>query len=278
MAIEKRVGIEVEFFVLNKAGEVIIPEAYMDRDDFPILGEIRALPGKNMAESVGNFHKKKLEVEQLLLKTQKMSIDTIRRIKLKVYQKATKLCKQEKNEMLSNIENLYGTNISDYSDQIVKGNKIQGINMSCGLHIHFSCRNISKVEVSKDRYELVELPISVTSGIDGEAVERKGVHELIKPSIRLHRFVGTDVKKTLKAQASLLNQPTIEYIVRHFDEKWFKQFAPAKADCTKYRQPGFYERKSYGFEYRSLPATTQTIEALPDMVNDAFELLKFASK
>ena len=276
MAVEKQVGIEVEFLVLDSKGEVILAPTYLDRDDFPILGEIRALPGKNMAECMGNFHKKMLDVKSCLAKTHTMSIETMRRVKLKVYQEAMKQCQRAKNEMFGEIKNIYGTNIADFSDQVIKDNKIQGINISCGLHLHFSCRHIDEVEVEDREYEQVELPIAVSTA-EGELVKREGVHNLLQPSIYLYKYKGYKTKKTLKAQASLLNKPTIEYIVRHFDEVWFKKFAPKKAECTKYRQPGFWEKKDYGFEYRSLPANAETIEALPDMINDAFALLKIAA-
>jgi hypothetical protein len=48
---------------------------------------------------------------------------------------------------------------------------------------------------------------------------------------------------------------------------------PKKEDRTKYRQPGFYELKPYGFEYRSLPANDAVMKALPEIVGKAFELL-----
>ena len=37
------------------------------------------------------------------------------------------------------IRNIYGTDITEFSDQVLKGGKIQGMTVSCGLHINFSC-------------------------------------------------------------------------------------------------------------------------------------------
>jgi len=62
------------------------------------------------------------------------------------------------------------------------------------------------------------------------------------------------------------------------DEAFFDRFAPAEKNRTKYRQPGFYELKDHGFEYRSLPANPETIEALPEIVGKAFELLGLLNK
>ena len=43
----------------------------------------------------------------------------------------------------------------------------------------------------------------------------------------------------------------------------------------KYRNPGFYEKKSWGFEYRSLPANDDTLSLgkLRFIVETAFDLL-----
>ena len=267
---EKAVGIEVEFFVKNDKGEVVMPGTNLDRDDFPLLGEIRAVQGKTMAEALGNFYRKKVEMEALLTKKQVMSISHFELAKLKVYQEAIRLITAPKNS--KDIRNIYGIDISGFTDQVVKDGKIQGANVSCGLHIHLSCREIDEVKVEQDVYSAVSIPITTTASKDVI-----GLTHLVTPCLSLFKHEGTKIERTLMASTSKLNQPTIEYIVRAFDEKFFKRFAPKKEECTKYRQPGFFERKSYGFEYRSLPANAETINALPEIVGFAFDMLKLAS-
>ena len=93
------------------------------------------------------------------------------------------------------------------------------------------------------------------------------------PSLYLYRHAGYNKQDKTELYASRLNKPAIHYIVSEMDKAFFDRFAPEKADRTKYRQPGFFELKPYGFEYRSLPATPETMAALPEITKKAFDLL-----
>jgi hypothetical protein len=98
--------------------------------------------------------------------------------------------------------------------------------------------------------------------------------ELLSPALYLYRHAGYDKKYEKELHASRLNKPAIEYIVRAMDDTFFERFAPKEAERTKYRQPGFFELKSYGFEYRSLPANPKTMAALPEIAEKAHALLQ----
>ena len=267
---ERQVGIEVEYLTLNQDGKIILPASYVDRDDFPLLGEIRAKPGKTVADTVSNFSLRRMEVEAGMPRDFSMCIQPDATIGLALYREAMRACTKPKSETISQARNIYGTDITDYSDQIVKDGKIQGIKVSCGLHIHFSSRIVDRKEVKKAKYTAVEIPIRVPETVP------EGAKALLTPYLDLYKSDGYEVEEVLEATASRLNRPTVEWMVRALDEKFFKRFAPK--ECTKYRQPGFYEMKEHGFEYRSLPATEETLNALPEIVEVAFDLLRGASE
>jgi len=270
---ETKIGLEAEFFTVDAKGKVVLPPAYMPTDDFPLLGEIRAEPGDTPPTVIANFIAEKMRLEaSLLSKNYNMLISSTETVGLKVYREALAKCKVKKNEAGVSVKNIYGTDISNYSDQIIKNGKIQGIKASCGLHIHFSCRKIDTYKVDIAQYEHVLLPLSVPVG--GNEVQKA----ITAAEISLYRSKGYKEEKVLTAQASLLNKPTVEYMVRKLDEAFFERFAPAKQLRTKYRQPGFFELKPYGFEYRSLPASVEVLNALAEIVTFGFKLLSEAKE
>jgi hypothetical protein len=289
MAIREKVGLEAEFLLINAKDEIIIPPSSWDRDGFPLLGEIRGEEGETVAETVTNFKAKEMGSLEKRRKGHTIRMCDLEMIKLALYKKANREVDwDEKNASLGAIKNIYGIDIEELSDQVVKGNKIQGIRISCGLHIHFSCGESIEYDHEVEQYEQVILPIGMgDTGIlmaqhhemDGEKEEipftpqQLLAKELLSPTLYLYRRKGYKKEKTLKLYASRLNKPAIEYIVKKLDDEFFDRFAPAKADRTKYRQKGFYELKPYGFEYRSLPANAATMEALPEITKRAFALL-----
>ena len=272
MVFESKIGLEAEFFTTDKKDNIVLPPTYVPTDDFPLVGEIRAEAGDRVHTVIANFISEKMRIEGLLSDRYNMCIASSKETGLKVYREAMARCRTEKNEVNADTKNIYGTDISDFSDQIIKGGKIQGIRASCGLHIHFSCRHVDEYKVETDKYEVVRLPLTVpTGGTDTQKA-------ITAADILLYRLTGAKEVKKLVAQASLLNKPTVEYMVRKLDEAFFERFAPAKQLRTKYRQPGFFELKPHGFEYRSLPASPEVLAALPEIVTFGFELLKEAKE
>jgi hypothetical protein len=261
---EMKVGIEVEFFVTNN-DKIVMPAACIPKDDFPLMGEIRAEPGETVEEVMGNTTKELVKIIKLL-KNKQMLISGTERIPLSLYRKASKACVQPKNTIVSSAKNIYGTDISNYSDQIIKNGKIQGIFASCGLHIHFSCRKIDERTYEKEVYSPIQIPLKTSDSNSAE---------LIRSSLDLYKRDGYSDKKTISVNASLLNKPTIEWMVKKLDDKFFERFMKEERK-TKYRQPGFFELKPYGFEYRSLPATKKILDNLQEIVEFSFELLEDA--
>ena len=276
MSLEKKVGLEVEFFLLNKSGKVIVPPAHWDRDGFPLLGEIRGKEGENVADVVTNFLKSKLLHEAKVRSGQKIIFSDIERISLATYREAMRQVTEPKGESIGKVKSLYGIDLDEFSDQIVSKGKIQGINASCGLHIHFSCRHVDKRKLTIPEYELVSLPLGLTVMDDVKAEDL--AEAIIKPEIRLYKRVSEESSMEMEASSSQLNKPTIEWIVKQMDDQFFERFAPAKDKRTKYRHPGFYELKPYGFEYRSLPANDQTLSSIVEITEFAFELLGSLNK
>ena len=289
--IKSKVGLEAEFLLINGKGEKIIPPASWDRDGFPLLGEIRGKEGETVAETVSYFRAKEMEIMENLRKDHTICMSDVEQIKLALYKKANREVDwEDKNAQEEEIKNIYDTNISEFSDQIVKGNKIQGIRISCGLHVHFSCEELKEWDYEEEVYRLIILPIGLgESGLitglgysDKEGVPDKDpfspaerlAKKLLSSSLYLYTREGFKKKKTIKVRAGKLNKPAIEYIVKEMDDAFFKRFAPEEKQRTKYRQPGFFELKPYGFEYRSLPANPGTMAALPEITKKAFDLLK----
>lgn len=210
-------------------------------------------------------------------------MEDIMRIRLVVYKAAIKQVTDSKGAQLGKVKNINRINIDDFSDQVIGENKkIQGINASCGLHIHFSCNNIVSKKLKQDKYEFipVTLPINLAKVKEGEKEHTSFLEELIKPEILLYKRKELPKKEPekLSVSTSVLTKPVVEYIVRTMDDAFFERFAPKKEDRTKYRQAGFYELKPYGFEYRSLPANAATMEALPEIVDMALSLLTSLNK
>lgn len=276
--LKSKVGLEAEFLLLNSKDEAIVPPSHWDRDGFPLLGEIRGEPGDNYPDVVASFLKKRMEAEGRVRKGNRIVMVDVERIRLAIYKEAMKQVTEVKGEQIGKVKNIYGINIDDYSDQIIdkKSHKIQGINASCGLHIHFSCLESVSKTVKDVEYEPVTIPIQLAA-VKGENAVLK---ELIKPELSLYakKLVVDDAVKKITASASVITRPVVEFIVKEMDKEFFDRFAAEEKYRTKYRRPGFYELKPHGFEYRSLPANDKTMDALPEIVWKAFDLLDSLNK
>jgi hypothetical protein len=278
MTILSKIGLEAEFLLLNSKDAIIIPPASWDRDGFPLLGEIRGTEGINVAETVTNFKAKEIEIVEGMRNGHTMRMSDVEMIKLALYKKANKeIDWQEKEESMGLVKNIHGIDIEDFSDQVVKNNKIQGIKVSCGLHVHFSCGQELIYEHQEAQYEQVILPLGITMG-NAECMlpkaDTQAIREIMNPTLYLYRHKGYVKHGKLKRYVSRLNKPAILYIIEEMDKAFFEKFAAPKSERTKFRQPGFFELKPYGFEYRSLPANNKTMNALPEITRKAFDLLQ----
>lgn len=274
MTIISKVGLEAEFLLRNKKGDLIVPPSYWDRDGFPLLGEIRGKEGEGPAETMTNFMIAKMAVMDRLRDGHSLQFAARERCPLALYKKANREINiEEKQQSVDQISNVNGIDISSFSDQIISKNRIQGLWVSCGLHVHFSCQEVDKTEVTRDKYESVNIPLGIKFAEAVAAEEQLAMKVMGQRYIQLYKDCGYEEESTLKATASRLNKPAVRHIVRVMDEAFFERFAPPEKERTKYRQPGFFELKSYGFEYRSLPFTDDVEDNLFDIAKKAHEVL-----
>jgi hypothetical protein len=253
-----KVGLEAEFLVYED-GNIIIPK-HVPRDDFPVLGEVRGEPGTSVGETVGNFWKAYYQIVSCIKDGQTIRMVERETLGLKLYREALRMMKTGKEESNARTRNIYGTDIGGLSDQIIENGKIQGVVIGCGLHIHFSCGIEDTVSYAAPKFE----PICFNLGLT----------EKLSPAIVLYNKIGHEEKKTIKVSASALTKPVVFSLVKAMDDAFFSRFITEPDKHTKYRKPGFFELKDYGFEYRSLPANEATMNALPEIVKLAFELMK----
>lgn len=264
--IKSKIGIEAEYILIDVDNVPRIIPDYWDHDAFPLLGEIRGEPGTTWTETMANFEKARYELLgnlETLPKSKLVFVDRIR-VPLKRYKEANKQMDwNEKASSLGKVQNINDINIEDFSDQVISKGKILGVDISCGLHIHFSCDEVNHTFVKEAAYESVTIPAAIVVGT--------GVEQSLQ--LNLHRRVEGTVTEKLEARASRITKPVINHIVSAMDKEFFGSLVP-KGRGTKYRQPGFYELKPYGFEYRSLPANSDSLGALPDIIKKAFALLR----
>lgn len=261
--LKSKIGLEAEFIVRDTEGKVAIPEYGIPTDGFPLLGEIRGEPASTTEEVYANFVKEKIRIEKLA-KRAGYTIEYIssERAGLKVYKEVMKILRatvEEKKVSGKQIKNIYGTDISELSDQIIKDGKIQGMNVSCGLHINFSCIDEEERAIYKDQYKAVSLPISIGEGINTK--------------LDLYQNEGYKKEEVIKVSANVLTRPVVIDIIKSLDDKFFAFFEKDIKIKTKYRYPGFFALKEFGFEYRSLPFNNDVFASLPDIIDTSFELL-----
>ena len=256
--IKNKVGLEAEF-ILYKGEEIVFPSEYgFSTDQFVILGEVRADPGETRADTVANFMKEWYKVQYRVNQTPGLAISPFGYGSLtpKQYTEVIKRCDPKE---APKCENIYGTDLSEYSDAVVVDGKVQQHNISAGLHIHFSSLEEQNTKYVKEKYSPVSLPVGF-NGIDG-----------IKARLDLFKYDGYKEEVDLHCQASRITKPVINYIVKAFDEAVLPNYKLPVA--LKYRHAGFYEIKPWGFEYRSLPFNSETLKDLMSLVDKAFTLL-----
>lgn len=256
--IKNKVGLEAEFFVRNKKDEIVYPSHYgFKTDDYIILGEFRAAPGSTREETIANFM---LEYYKVIFRAQKggVFIDIGKgwtTLKPAFY---AEILRKMGTKVVAQAKNIYGVDILECSDSIIKRGKITGQKASIGLHIHFSSADHAQETWTQNTYLPVEIPIGL-----GDA----------KTSLHLYRKAGQEAERKLRVSASRITRPVISSIVETFDTEVLPAYIPKVS--LKYRQPGFYEEKTHGgFEYRSLPFTQEVFDRIHDIVDFAFTQLE----
>lgn len=261
--ITNKIGLEAEFFVV-KDNQLVLPGDYgFDTDEYIILGEFRAEPGKTPSESVANFLKSWYETKELAKKKGvEVCIDPYKTISKKFH---ADIMRRMGTKEISVCSNLYGTDILEDTDAVIKDGIITDYYLSIGLHIHFSSEEVQSKKVTLSEqylYDSIKLPISLTGEKDSLF------------NIDLYKKGGKlDAKEvTVTASCNRITKPVINYIVKEFDEKVLPLYLPDVK--LKFRQPGFYEVKYDGrFEYRSLPMCQKAVDDIFSISTFAFELL-----
>jgi hypothetical protein len=229
MEIINKVGLEAEFFLYNKKGDLDFPGDFgFATDNFPLLGELRAIPGKSREETVGFFFQA-LANCKMIAKNRGVTLHWASFMEITPEQKSVALKRMGRKE-ISKCKNLYKTDILGLSDDVVENGKLIHTKISGGLHIHFS-KEINHTH-------LTDKGVSVT--------EKKYI----------------------------LRESEKRRIIKAMDTKILPKYNPPVS--LKYRNPGFYEDKPWGFEYRSLPMIpffTQ-LDELVDLVDFCFGLLE----
>jgi hypothetical protein len=260
--IKNQIGLEAEY-LLRKDGELVFPCDYgFDFDDFLILGEFRAKPGKTVAETIANFFLEYYTVlERAKEKGLTVDIKGWAEITPKFY---SEILKKMGSKQINESQNIYGTDILECSDSLVEDGKIVKQYLSTGLHVHFSSGEKDTVKYtdgsSEYYYDPVTLPISI-------------MNDQITTSLTLYKRQKNDAstKREITVYASRITKPVIKYFVEEMDILLSLYNLPVK---LKYRNKGFYEIKPHGFEYRSFPFSTETLRDINLIVSKAFSLLE----
>lgn len=252
--IEFKIGLEAETFLANSKGELVITPDALPHDDFPLLAEFRAEPGTDVGTVVGNFMKTWINTRKqiadfnsdLLIRN-----SGYERVDIATWKKAM-LAAGSKHVDTS--LNVYDMDTSEFSDAVITKGRITHRYVSAGLHVHFSAREVCKWTH----------PRMLTDGG--------------KKNKKLYYMQGTE---TLEVGSLNLLTPSmlIKEIVRRMDVEVYPYYVDAsmKLHC-KYRQPGFYEPKPWGFEYRSLPFNTSVLSSLESIVKKSFDILTDVTK
>ena len=248
--IENKIGLEFEFLLRNKKGDLVFPSKYgFEVDDFPIIGEARAEAGSSIEEALGNFFKAYYEVVK---KAEKKNLT----VDISGYTEITnefnaKILKEMGTKTIAETKNLKGTEILECNDDVVKDGKVVGRLISTGFHIHFSSSLTQKL------FAPIYKPVDLFWLKD-------------KPPFTVYKKEGDEVLDTVNI--SRITMPVLKEIITYFDKKVLPKYE-LEVDL-KYRMPGYYEIKSYGFEYRSLPFSQEVLDDIYEIVSEAFKKLE----
>lgn len=255
------VGLEAEYLLRNKEGELVSPDDYrLSTDGFPLLGEVRGDPGKTRAETVANFFRGWYEnLYEIALLDEALTVDLSGWgvVTPEVYAAAMRSLDTKE---VARCKNIYGTDLLSLSNKITKRGVITSVVLTTGLHVHFSSQDT--VKFTSPRLKSYDLPLKF-----GDATIK---------TLTLYEKVGDDREKV--GEISRITKPVVRAFVEAFDKEILPNYSVKAAsrfkDAMVYRQPGFYETKRYGFEYRSLPFTEQVLADLYKITDFAFTLLE----
>jgi len=255
---ENTIGLEAEYFLRDRDGKLLIPfEHNFSFDEYILLGEFRAEKGNTRAKCLANFlesfYETKYEIED-----RNMVMDFADGWTTLTPEFYAELLRKMGNKEISRSENINDIDLLKLTDAIVKNGEIKEIKASVGLHIHFGSADIVERSQKQESFQKVNLPIGTNSD--------SMFH------FQFYEKVGEETH-TIKATANRITKPVVNYIVREFDEKILPSYVE-DLPKLKYRNPGFYEIKPWGFEYRSLPFNKLVLDNIAEIVDFAFQKLE----
>ncbi len=256
---KNKIGLEAEYLLRNKDNQLVYPADHgFTTDDFCILGEFRGTPGETREEAIANFIKEYFKVVYSA-KKKDLVVDITKGWDLITPKFHSEILKKMGVKNVAKCQNIYNTDILTLTDAEMKDGKIVNQKISCGFHIHFSSEEYNETKFSQDTYEAVNLPLNIK--IAGAAAS-------------FNLFSKKDkIERTVSATASRITKPVIDYFVKQLDETVLKE-SSKELPSLKYRNPGFYELKGWGFEYRSLPFNQNVFNNIHDIVDYSFKLLE----
>ena len=242
---ENKIGLEAEFLLRSSDGDLVFPSDYgFDTDEFMILGEFRTVPQDSVEKCIGAFYESFYTLKRCILDKDKgLRLDIEHGFDTISSEFNAKILRKMGSKQINESLNIYGTDILTLSDAVIKGGKVIGRKISTGFHIHFSSVNTTSVSIPK----FVDIP-------------------------NYGKYHVNDEQK--QVSVSSVTKPVIAHFVKRLDAELLPRFINSNYKNLKYRQPGFYELKSHGFEYRSMPFDLSVIDRLDMILEFCFNLFK----
>jgi hypothetical protein len=200
------IGLEAEYFVRNKENKLVYPSS---SDAFPLIGEARGEPSVHTSEVIGNLLKSLLFEEVQLKRFTTRWIDFTGHAEITPEEYADAM-KKMGNKEVPKCKNIYGTSLIGLSDQVIKRGKVVKVNLSAGLHIHFSSQVIKEGSYTKTEYEEIDLPL--------------GAFNPLLKDVTVYKKTNVERCKPIVVKANRLTLPAIHHIVKKLDEEILSRY------------------------------------------------------
>lgn len=278
--IENTVGLEFEYMLKDvDTGELVLPADFgFTTDEFPVLGEVRVRQQHDVddlyLEFVKELHKLKLKVKKNHLANLELCLGGIVGVNNKRY---AEFLTAMGSKFISDTHNVYGTDILELTNDIIHNGKVVGKVITAGLHIHFGSIITESTRVD-DEYKYIPVKIPVVDPLQDNNItftnlykrELKSDYEVKKVEALVSRITNPVINEFVKAL-------DVDVLPKYLDDVveygYSDEILDIKLSDAKYRNPGFYETKSWGFEYRSLPFNQSVIDDMYNIIEKSFELL-----
>lgn len=276
MSIINKIGLEAEYLLRDTTGTLVYPQDHgLECDSFPILGEMRGKPGKTRPEAIANFLRVYHEVA-FKAKAAKLTLDIETGWAAVTPAFHAEVVRKQSSKEVAKCQNIYNTDILERSDAKVLKGKVIEQRIGVGLHVHFSSQETATVNTETIGIELTKAQLDDMYGTDAKraALYANLINQIEQEEddADFDRDDDTPAGKRI-VSVSQLCKPAVKTIVESMDRFLLPSLVKGMPDL-KYRLPGFYETKSYGFEYRSMPFNKRTLDTIHLIVDYSFNLLE----